>query len=324
MRIKHTLLALLFGFSACSPTAEVIHETHFMMGTLVEFTIAESSGDTDKAITAAAEEMQRIENLFTIYGDQQNAVKTFNTSKPGTNIELPKEIASLLNISLQIAKKTHGAFDPTLANLNKLWGFSQSPPPTSPPNKQAIEAARSHIHCIKQINANWQRNTDQCQLDFGAIAKGFAIDRGIEVLQSFGIHNAIINAGGDMRIIGNKYGQPWRIGLKHPRKEGAMIATLPLQGDISIVTSGDYERFYIHQGKRYHHILDSNTGYPAKASQSATVIASNATLADAWSTALFVLGEKGLKLAQQQQLEVLLIDKDGNIHTTPSMKVRLQ
>ena len=106
-----------------------------------------------------------------------------------------------------------------------------------------------------------------------------------------GISNAIINAGGDIRLIGSHGKRPWRIGIRHPRYKGEVIETLELEGDVAVVTSGDYERFYIFEGQRYHHIINPATGWPAEKSQSATVIAPNATLADAWSTALFIMGK---------------------------------
>ncbi|HKI61198.1 MAG TPA: FAD:protein FMN transferase, partial [Mariprofundaceae bacterium] len=167
---------------------------------------------------------------------------------------------------------------------------------------------------------NWIRTDARCMLDFGAIAKGYAIDRGIAILRKHGIQNAIINAGGDIRIIGSHDGKPWRIGLRHPRNKGEVLGTLSLVGDISIVTSGDYERYFDYKGKRYHHILNPQTGFPATASQSATVLAQEATLADAWSTALFVRGESGLPIMSQLGYAALTVDRQGRIHMNKAMK----
>jgi len=285
------------------------------MGTLVEFTIAAvDSEKADPAIAAAAREMQRIEDAFTIYGDQPNAVKSFNASTPGTPVTLPDEVAALLTLALRVKQQSGGAFDPALGKLNLLWGFSLDPPPAAPPDSDAIRAAIPPAHCIEKQGNIWLRLDARCLLDFGAIAKGYAIDRGIAVLREHGIANAIINAGGDIRLIGSHGQKPWRIGIRHPRNQGDVIASLMLHGDISIVTSGDYERFFIDNGKRYHHLLNPQTGWPARGAQSATIIANNAALADAWSTALFIQGADGIKWLDGKEQKALLVDIKGEIH----------
>jgi len=304
------VIPMLLLLSACSAPGD-IHDTRFIMGTLVKFTVIGADSDrAAAAIAAAAREMQRIEDAFTIYGDHPNAVKTFNASTPGKWIALPEEVGSLLNIALQVKQQSGGAFDPALGKPNLLWGFSEDPPASSPPAPEAIRAAVPPAHCIEHEGKLWRRTDARCLLDFGGIAKGYAIDRGIAILQQHGIRNAIINAGGDIRLIGRHGKRPWRIGIRHPRHKNDVIATLNLQGDVSIVTSGDYERFYIYRGKRYHHLLDPKTGWPAANTESATVMAANATLADAWSTALFIRGQQGLT-DMPQDMHALLMDRHG-------------
>jgi len=311
---RYLFIALLLFFSACSAPAEV-HETRFIMGTLVEFTIIDDDRDkAETAIAAAAIEMQRIEDAFTIYGDQPNAVKSFNTVAPHTPVELPDEVSKLLELALTVKRQSGGAFDPVLGGLNLLWGFSGDDAPSSPPSIRAIEDAIPPTRCIEHRGKQWLRTNRRCLLDFGAIAKGYGIDRGIAVLQEHGIRNALINGGGDIRLIGSHGKRPWHIGIRHPRKKGGVIESLDLQGDVSIVTSGDYERFFMDHGIRYHHLINPKTGWPAKKTQSATVIASNATLADAWSTALFIQGPTGIKVQQTMNHKALLIDQQGKIH----------
>jgi len=305
---------MLLLLSACSGAHEV-RDTRFIMGTLVEFTVAAVDQDqAPQAIAAAAAEMQRVEDEFTIYGVQENAVKRFNAAAPGTPVALPDEVGVLLQLALRVKQQSGGAFDPALGKLNLLWGVSQDPPPAAPPPQAAIAAAIPPARCIERRGQHWLRTDARCLLDFGAIAKGYAIDRGIAVLRAHGVHNAIINAGGDIRLIGDHVGRPWRIGIRHPRQRNEVIASLELQGDVSIVTSGDYERFFINHGRRYHHLLDPKTGMPAGRAQSATVIAASAAVADAWSTALFIQGERGI--ARQQTLGhlALLIDRSGAPH----------
>ena len=317
-RITMLVAILLAG---CSSPPD-IHETRFMMGTLVEFTISGVDKNVAMpAIQAATAEMQRVDNMFTIYGTAPNPVKALNNEQVGHPFPLPKEISRVLRTALQIQQKSGGLFDPALGKLDLLWGFSLPDPRTTPPSDQQIRNAIPPKTCFTEVDAGWIRQNQRCALDFGAIAKGYAIDRGMAALQSHGIRNAIINAGGDLRMIGSHNGKPWRIGIRHPRKPDAVLATLEMHGDASIVTSGDYERFFIYDGRRYHHILNPKTGYPAMLSQSATVIAPNATLADGWSTALFVEGPAGIKsLARRNGFAAMLVDRNGKLHMTDNMR----
>lgn len=313
------LLCLLLLLTACAK--DDVHETRFIMGTLVEFTISGAKeAQAQKAIRLAAAEMQRIEDVFSIYGARENSVKRFNRSPVNTPLLLDDEVSRLLQISLDIQRASAGAFDPALGSLNLLWGFSHDPPADHPPSSDAIREARPPADCLHRAGKYWIRTDARCQLDFGAIAKGYAIDRGIALLKREGIHNAIINAGGDIRVIGNHQGKPWRIGLRHPRQPGGVLGSIEIRGDASVVTSGDYERFFIYKSKRYHHILNPETGRPARRSQSATVIAPSATIADAWSTALFVLGAQGLTYAETRQMPALIVDADGQTRMNAGMR----
>jgi len=296
-----------------------------MMGTLVSFTIVSIEPKQAKqAIRLAADEMQRIENAFTIYGDVDNDVKAFNQSPIHQLYPLNSEVGKLLSIAMQVQQQSLGGFSPTLASLNKLWGFSQTIPPTSPPSMNDIaEHLRGTQDCLIQKEHFWIRTSSNCQLDFGAIAKGYAIDRGIEILKQHGIQHAMIDAGGDIRVIGQHASQPWRIGIRDPRHHDKILGILNLQGDASVVTSGDYERFYMYQGKRYHHILNPKTGVPSQNNRSVTVIASNATLADAWSTALFASDEKAFLLAESNHIQALIINHTGMQQQSKGMSLSL-
>ena len=152
------------------------------------------------------------------------------------------------------------------------------------------------------------------QYDLGAFAKGYAIDRGIELLQSQGIAHAIINAGGDLRAIGRHGDRPWRIGIRHPRQAG-VLASVELSADESIFTSGDYERYFEASGRRYHHILNPQTGEPTEGVLSVTVIGPDATLTDGLSTAVFVMGaRRGLALIDATDgYEAIVVEADGRL-----------
>ncbi|RMH51611.1 MAG: FAD:protein FMN transferase [Zetaproteobacteria bacterium] len=307
--------ALLFG--GCSADAPPpVHQTRYMMGTLVEFTIFGAPRNAaERAIAAAAREMGRVEARFTTAHD--SPVRRFNRDEA----PLPDEVGRLLAISIEIQRQSGGAFHPGLGGLNALWGFSSDRPRNRPlPTARQIAAQRPPRRCFDRQGDRWRRRDPRCRLDFGGIAKGYAIDRGIAVLKAHHIANAIINAGGDMRILGRHGARKWRIGIRHPRRPGAVVAALELEGDRSVVTSGDYERFVIVHGRRYHHILDPTSGRPARRAMSATVIADDATRADGWSTALFVLGPAGLPLIERLGMEGMVVDGHGQIHQTPGLR----
>jgi len=324
---KWLLILVSLGLcSACTSTPEEVHETRFMMGTLVSFmVVGVEKEQAEAAIHAAADEMQRVEDAFTIYGAVDNDVKRFNRSPVHQAMHLNDEVDALLRLSLRIQQQSHGAFNPALGALNKLWGFSQTPPPIQPPKKQTLEQTRQGLNdCIHRNKDGWWRDSERCQLDFGGIAKGYAIDRGMEVLKGKGVSNALIDAGGDLRLIGQHGKQAWHIGIRHPRDSKKILGMISLKGDVSVVTSGDYERFFVYQGQRFHHLLNPQTAYPSMLNQSVTVVAKQAVFADAWSTAIFVGGKDVMHMAEQHGLQVLRVDKDGHIFKSEGLPLLVQ
>ena len=159
------------------------------------------------------------------------------------------------------------------------------------------------------------------KIGLGGIAKGYGVDRAMKILMDHGIQNAIVNAGGDMKILGKEFDEPWKIGIKHPRRKGKALAIVRLT-NTCLVTSGDYERFFELNEKRYHHIIDPRTGYPARGCMSASVVAPNAEYADALATSLCVLGPaKGLKLIELlPKGEAVLVGMDGEVHVSSGLR----
>ncbi|MBF0282427.1 MAG: FAD:protein FMN transferase [Zetaproteobacteria bacterium] len=320
-----TLFTCTFLFASCDQPPPLHHETFFILGTLVEFTIADTPEPTAQAaILAAKDEMQRIHTRFaTNHSEGETAI--FNQLPAHRPFLFSSEEQQLILQAQLLQSQSQQAFQITLGALDQLWGLSQSPMRSTPPSESSIQQLLPDIDCLEPLaNQQWQKRVASCQLDFGGIAKGYAIDQGIKMLKAHGIANAIINAGGDMRIIGTKHGTPWKIGIRHPRNATKTIAAVDLSGDVSIVTSGDYERFFIYNDRRYHHILDPKTGYPSDRAQSTTVIADNATLADGWSTALFVLGKEGLPIVEKYGMAALLIDHDGHLYQNQRMDSMLK
>lgn len=324
---RYVLLGLiLLGALSCQRQQdEDFKETRFLLGTIVEFTVyGHDESLALKAIQQAAAAMQVVENEFTTHGQVLNSVKAFNQVQVHEVKQLDPDVEALLLQAITIHAQTYGAFDPTLGELNQLWGFSGRNQPTSPPTGHKIQLGLLHsgVENIQHQQKGWSKKVAGIQLDFGAIAKGFAIDKGIDVFKQFGLHHVIINAGGDIRVLGNHGLQPWRIGVRHPRQDTA-LGWVEVSQDLSVVTSGDYERFYIYKGQRYHHIIDPRTGKPALQNMSVTVLAPTAAQADALSTALFVLSdEQGLNLVESMtDIEALWVGKNQQIKMSSGMKV---
>jgi thiamine biosynthesis lipoprotein len=171
-------------------------------------------------------------------------------------------------------------------------------------------------------------NNKAAQLDLGGYAKGYALDRAAVILRKQGIHNALVNIGGNVLALGQRGKRPWRVGLQHPRKPGA-LAALELHDGEAIGTSGDYQRYFELDGKRYCHLIDPRSGYPAQGVQAATVLTRGpraGVLSDAVSKPLFIAGVDGWRVAAAQMNlhEAMLVDGQGNIHLTAALQKRLE
>ena len=319
------LFIVLMSLASCQPQAHDIRETRFLLGTIVDITVYGEDDDAMlRAVQQAVEAMQKVEEKFSTHGSAANSVTAFNQAGSGQEIKLDEEVNQLLRQSLDIHRQTSGAFDPTLGRLNRLWGFSSDTRPTKPLNESTVRLglSLSGVKHLEQINANvWSKDIAGLELDFGAIAKGYAIDKAVEALKLQGVNHAVVNAGGDIRTVGDHGGKPWKIAVRHPRLK-VPLGWLEVKRDISIVTSGDYERFFDFEGKRYHHILNPHTGYPAMLNQSITVVANDAALADALSTAIFVLSyEEGIGIIENSPgVEAIWVDRDMQLHLSSGMK----
>lgn len=245
-------------------------------------------------------------------------------------------VIPLVEKSRELSAKSQGLFNPALGKLVALWGFHQEDLFANfPPRQEDIDEIlkqNPQVSDIKIDNVRISNNNPAVRLDMGAIAKGEAVQRVINYLQSIGINNAMVNAGGDLIAIGRHGERPWHIGVRHPRKQcdeanqaECIIAELDVQGGEAVFTSGDYERYFEYGNKRYHHILDPRTGYPADKTTSVTVIHHDGATADAAATALFIAGpEQWPTIARHMGIEqVMLVDKQGKIHLSPAMAERI-
>ena len=292
------------------PGDQVLRRTQFLMGTIVEVkAFANSSAELDAAMDAAFAEMARLDQLLSRYQPGSD-VERINNAK--ATIDVAPETAAVLRLGLDVSKKSQGAFDLSLGHLKKLWGFEQENPHV--PDPAAVKAALKGIgpEALDLVGTQLRKRQPELSVDFGGIAKGYIVDRAIDVLKRHGVESASVNAGGDMYLLGYHQDRPWRIGIQHPRHPNQTLDILTVH-DRAVVTSGDYEQFFVEGGTRYHHLLDPQTGYPARLSQSVTVVADSVALADALATALFVLGpDKGRTvLADYPDAVALWVDADG-------------
>jgi FAD:protein FMN transferase len=316
--------ALLAG---CGPADEQETRHRFTaMGTLVDVTIW---GAEPAAADAAARE---VETLFhSLHRDWDpwgdGALGRLNRAlAAGEPAVADPDLAALLAEAAALTEASGGLFEPAIGTLVHLWGFaSEEQRPVAPPPAADIAARLAGTAPLPALlgPAGAVSGPPGAQIDLGGFLKGVAVDRAIALLRARGIEHAIVNAGGDLRAIGRRGERAWRIGIRAPR-EPSVIAALEVHDDEAVFTSGDYERYFDHQGRHYHHILDPRTGYPTEGLASVTVLHADAGLADAAATALLVAGPADWPaMARALGVEaVMVVLAGGDIELTPAMEPR--
>lgn len=323
------LLIIIFLSKNNRIEGETYKRTRLMMGTVVEITVLDNikkdaakeensiapKEPIDVVVEAAFAKIKELEDLL---GRTQKGSDIWKINRSsGLAVSVSPETYKLIEDGLNYSKITNGAFDITLGRVIELWNFEGEKP--SVPNAADIKDALKGVggeSVLLDKTALTITPQNAVNLDLGAIAKGYIIDEAGKVLLANNIDNFIINAGGDMVIRGKRGTKPWKVGLQHPRNTTKVMAHIEVEdAKTAIVTSGDYERYFMEGGKRYHHILDPKTGYPASGLLSVTIKALDAKVADALSTSIFVMGaEKGLELIDQlENVEAVLVDSDENI-----------
>ncbi len=292
----------------CS-SLQTYEETRLLLGTIVRIKVYGKDKKIMKHIVDKAfKEMQRIDSLTNLF-NPKSAISQLNRKKTIVN----QELAQIVEKAIEISKWSNGAFDITVYPLLKVWGFYDTLPPKKIPEPSCIKEILKNVS-YKRIKIHQDSIIlNECSIDLSGIAKGYAVDRAVKILlSSHGIiKKGLVDAGGDIRCFGTNH-EKWRIGIKNPR--GNDIIMIKEIGNVSIATSGDYENFYIINKRRYHHLINPKTGYPAEECISATVIAEDALTADAMATALFVMGKRGIELLNSLSLGVqgMIIVKKKN------------
>ena len=321
------LLVLLALFLAACQRSEPYQASEYIFGTRVDIEIA--GLPQDQARAAADQVFAFYRRLHTeLHAWQPGALMTLNqTLAKGEPAQATPHILELIRLSQQYETTSGGLFNPAIGKLIALWGFHHDQPKAQPPTAEQVSTYMARLPHMSDYHIEGDTvTTDNPNgwLDFGGIAKGWAVDKGMEMLQKAGVENAIINAGGDLKSIGSHGDRAWRVGVRDP--QGGVLAALEARDNEAIFTSGNYERFYQWNGKRFHHIIDPRNGYPAQQSTSVTVISHDSALADAAATALLVAGVRDWKkMAEKMGLDaVLVVTRDGKLLMTPAMEKRLQ
>jgi thiamine biosynthesis lipoprotein len=336
-KVFASLVAALILLTGCSKEP-LYQEQAYVFGTIVEVSIyGDDEAKARQGAAAVMSEFQRLHDL--LHAWQPSALSSLNEAfAKGKPHAAPAELLPMLQDAEQFSVQSGGSFNPAIGGLIKAWGFQSDTFQPVLPDANRIAAllkANPQMTDLSYLppaaGSTEERigsKNPAVMIDLGGYAKGYALDRAVELLQQQGIANALINIGGNVIALGTHGKRPWQIGIQHPRKPGA-IATLELHDGEAVGTSGDYQRFFELDGKRYCHLLDPRSGQPVQGVQAVTVLARGeraGLLSDVTSKPIFIAGVSGWRQATRDmhQLDALLIDAEGKVHLTESMQKRLK
>ncbi|NQZ22558.1 MAG: FAD:protein FMN transferase [Colwellia sp.] len=321
-RIIFTTILLLFTDTV---SAEWFSNNFKVMGTQahIEFWLDESAkvnSTSQQLIVLVQEEMHRIDRAMSPY--KTTSELSLVNSKAGTQaVVITSELFELLNESQKIAELSDGAFDITYASVGYQYDYRKKQKPSQASIERALKAIDYHAVILDRAKSTVRFSHSDVKIDLGGIAKGYAVKRCLELLKIAGIKHALVSAGGDTGLLGDRRGRPWYVGIKHPRAEEKTAVKLPLSNE-SISTSGDYERYFIEDGVRYHHIINPKTGDSARKVVSVSIIGKDSTYVDALSTTVFVKGlQEGMAFIEQlPDYEAIIIDNQQTLHVSKGLQ----
>ena len=318
------LIAFRFVAPGHTLPKQVLAVQQPLMGTIWNIEVVDQ-GRPDQARAAvekAYAELERIDRLMSEW-KPESPISQVNAAAGQHSVEVPPELREMLERSILYSAATEGTFDVTWRGMGNIWHFDDA---FQPPTKQAVEAARKNVNYRAiQIEGNRVFLPAGMSIGLGGIAKGYAVDRAAKVLKGYGFPDSLVDGGGDVMLSGTRLGEPWTIGIQDPRQgHGTILGVMHLT-NCALVTSGDYERFRIVNGIRYHHIIDPRTGYPADASISVSVLSKTAEQGVVLAKGVFILGpERGMALARAQGIEAQLIDPQKKQYMTPGFAKRFE
>lgn len=317
MRILGWLLSFACACVSQLAFGQWVSQTQSIMGTEISVAIwADDEAKGREVIAAVMQDMNAVDKQFSPY-IATSELAQINAKAATQTVQLSPEMAFLIDKSLYYSNLTQGAFDITFASVGWLYDYRKGVKPSDKQRQELLPAINYKWLDFDKAKSTLSFKHKNVRIDLGGIAKGYAVDRAIEILKFKGIAHGTVSAGGDSRLLGDKMGQPWRVGIKNPRphsKDDGVITLLPLS-DSSVSTSGDYERYFMDKktGERVHHIINPKTGKSASEVMSVTILGPLGVDTDALSTSVFVLGVKdGLALINNMPgFDTLIIDKQG-------------
>jgi len=324
------LLAFALLLSACGKEP-FYQEQAYVFGTQVEVSIYGADEAKARAATVAVmHEFQRLHDM--LHAWQPSELSKLNTSiAQGKSTLVSAELAAMLQDAAQLSARSDGLFNPTIGGLIQSWGFQADDFKAVLPDEKKIAALVQQNPRMSDLligNTEVRSRNRAVKLDLGGYAKGYALDRAAAILKQQGIRNALINIGGNVLALGTHGDRPWLVGIQHPRKPGP-LAIMELHDGEALGTSGDYQRYFELDGKRYCHLIDPRSGYPVQGVQAVTILTHGGQaglLSDASSKPLFISGIQGWQAAAQTMglPEALLVDAQGVVHLTAALQKRLK
>jgi len=331
------VLSLGLFTSACQQQPSEHHDEFLVFGTVINVTLLDVDSKTaEEAFRHIREDLKVMHRVWHVW--EPGSLMRINKLLEFTGeFSAAPSVLDVVHVAKDLAIKSQHLFNPAIGKLIALWGFHSHKQPGKLPSEKAIKDLVKQNPTLENIKINGVRmnnNNAAVKIDLGGIAKGYAIDRLLTYLKQRGIHNALINTGGDLKVIGRHGNRRWKIAIRDPRntansKKSGIVASLELNDNEAAFTSGDYERYFKNKknnDQHFHHIIDPRTGYPAVGTQSVTVLHQNASTADAAATALFIAGPtQWVEIAKAMGIKyVLLIDDKGKLHISSAMQKRVK
>ncbi|SFD47636.1 FAD:protein FMN transferase [Pseudoalteromonas denitrificans] len=315
MRLFFYVILFISSLSTSSVFADWYRSDKAIMGTQITVELwADSQEQGNLALKLAMAEMHRIDELMSPYKNQSELSK-LNQSAAKKPVLVSSELFNIIKKSIEISELTQGAFDITSASIGFLYDYRNKHKPSEQSLKNKLAAINYQKLILNEnVHSIYFAHPD-IKVDLGGIAKGYAVDNVLTLLRRYKISNAMVTAGGDTGLLGDRRGRPWIVGIRDPRNKDKQAVQLPLQNE-ALSTSGDYERYFEENGVRYHHILHPKTGRSVSQVQSVSIIGSQSIMTDALSTSVFVLGVKsGLALINSLEgYDAIILDKYRKLH----------
>ncbi|MCI4625017.1 MAG: FAD:protein FMN transferase [Candidatus Magnetoovum sp. WYHC-5] len=323
LSIVITALMVFVGWMSAAGKGDIYRKSTFVMDTVATITVvADSEGQAEGVIDASFKALGEMEQMFSMF-KVDSEIGVLNENAGGNSVRVSRDTLELLKESVEIGRLTGGAFDVTVGPITRLWDFTEKK------KKPSKEKMAEYLPLVDYRNIVLDEVAGTVLLkkmgmvvDLGGVAKGYAADKVVEILKKQGIKAGVVAIAGDIKVFGFKdINQPWKIGIRAPRGESDEIIGVLNLVDQAVSTSGDYERFFIENGERFHHLINPATGYPVNDFQSVTIVNEKGINTDALSTAVFVMGKKrGLQFIKDVGLRAFIVFNDGNTYITDNLK----